>query len=243
MKTQVTQGQNIIKILSDDFASCLVIEKVLTVNWPDCRGSIGEYYSISNYPNEEREKLTVELNDVLINGDEEKILNSIKTFLNLFTNGEYKICFDDLSRKTSSFFCENQVEYSEAVPENERFSGWLYPYKDRCFFYTIPRENINLERIDFYTNLINNGIRPKIIVFESYKIDTSEYSSSYIIDGHHKLEAYLKLGIDIPSVSILKLEIENNQTQELLKSVHPILKDFEFNHLLKNNHNILKSKS
>lgn len=235
MKTLVTEGQNIIKILSDGFASCLIIEKALTVNWPDCRGSVGEYYSISNYSSEERQQLTIELNNVLINGSDEQILNSIIIFLNLFTNGEYEIGITELDKETSSFFHLNQVLYSESVPENERFSGsfYPYPYENLNYFFTIPDNSLNSERIDFYIDQIKNGARPKIIVFESFNLKNSEYSSNYIIDGHHKLKAYLKLDINIPAVSILKFENETNQTEELLNSVHPILKDFEYNHLVK----------
>lgn len=240
MKIQVNQGQNIIKILSDDFSSCLVIEKALTLNWPDCHGSVGEYYSISNHSSEEREKLTNELNSILINGNENDILKSISTFLNLFSSGEYEIHFYTLKIKEHSFLGQNQVGYSETTPENERFSGWFFPFsfEKENVFNSIPNNKINPERIDFYVDLIKEGIRPKIILFESYNINTGDYSSTYILDGHHKLEAYLKLGIDIPSVKILKHETEGKDTEEILKYIYPLLKDFEFNHYLKNNENI-----
>lgn len=240
MKIQVNQGQNIIKILSDDFSSCLVIEKALTINWPDSCGSIGEYYSISNHSSQEREKLSTELNSVLINGSENEILKSLNTFLNLFSDGEYEIHFYTLKIKEHLFFGQNQNVYSETVPENERFSGWFYPFSFEIdnIFNTIPNDQINPERVDFYVDLINQGSRPKIMLLESYNENLSQYSSTYILDGHHKLEAYLKLGIDIPAVKIVKQDTEANDTEEILKYIQPILKDFEFNHYLKHNDNI-----
>lgn len=242
MKIQVNQGQNIIKILSDNFGSCLVFERALTVNWPDYAGSIGEYYSISNHSNEERERLTTELNGVLINGNENDILESLNTFLNLFSNGEYEIHFYTLKIKEHSFLGQNQLGYAESVPENERFSGWFLPsFEEENIFNTIPDEKINPERVDFYIDLINKGSRPKIILFESYNSTISEWSSTYILDGHHKLEAYLKLGIDIPAVKILKQETEINDTEEIVKYIYPLLKDFELNHFVKNNDNIINA--
>lgn len=239
MQVNVNQGQNIIRILLDDFASCLVINKALTVNWPDCRGSVGEYYAISNYSDEEREKLTSELNTVLIDGNENDILKSVSTFLNLFSNGEYEIHFYELKIKKHSFFGQDQLIYSETTPDNEKFYGSFYPsfFDSHNIFYTISNNKMNPERIDFYTELIRQGIRPKILLFESCK-DLDNSSSTYILDGHHKLEAYLKLGIDIPAVKIVKKETEYSATEEILNYIHPIVKDFEFNHFIKNNENI-----
>ncbi len=46
MEVKISNGQNLIQLLYDEFASCLVIEgTALTVNWPDCAGSVGEYYA------------------------------------------------------------------------------------------------------------------------------------------------------------------------------------------------------
>lgn len=242
MKIQVNQGQNIIKLLSDNFSNCLVIEKALTVNWPDCAGSIGEYYSISNHSGEERERLTTELNGVLINGNENDILESFKTFLNLFSNGEYEIHFYILKIKEHSFFGQDKLVYAETVPENERFSGWFFPsFEEEHVFYTIPNDKINTERVDFYIDLINKGSRPKIVLFESFDSTNYEWSSTYVLDGHHKLEAYLKLGIDIPAVKILKQKTEISDTEEIIKYVYPLLKDFELNHFVKNNDNIINT--
>ncbi len=91
MKVQITNGQNIIQLLFDEFASCLVIETALTVNRPDCAGSVGEYYALSRYSSEKRKSLTDSLNQSLIDGNEEDVFNSIKEFLTLFSNGNYKV--------------------------------------------------------------------------------------------------------------------------------------------------------
>lgn len=240
MKFHVNQGQNIIKLLVDDFSNCLVIEKALIVNWPDCRGSVGEYYSISNYSNEERTRLTNELNNVLSEGNEDKILESLQTFINLFSNGEYDIHFYTLKIKEHCFLKQNLVKYHESVPENERFSGSFFPCigEEEYIFDTIPDHQLNPERVNYYIDQIKKGNRPKVMLLEAFNPYICEYTSTYILDGHHKLEAYLKLEIDIPAVKILKQCDYPNDTEEILKYIQPILKDFEFNHYFKNNENI-----
>ncbi len=35
-KIEITNGQYIIYIIFNNFASCLVIKKAMAVNWPDC---------------------------------------------------------------------------------------------------------------------------------------------------------------------------------------------------------------
>lgn len=235
MIVDVSEGQNIIKILSDSFLSCLIIKEALVVNWPDCRGSVGEYYAISNFTSEERYKLTNTLDSVLINGNEDQILESITYFLDLFSNGQYEIFFNELNLKKCSFHHENQVIYSELVPENEKFSNGFYPFENQDYFFTILNENLNSERIEYYTNLIKKGIKPKIIAFDTYNINTGCYSSSYILDGHHKIKAYLKLGLDIPAIQIRKSVKEEDKTEQILQYIKPILKDFEYDHIIKHN--------
>lgn len=239
MEIRVTEGQNIIKILWDGFADCLIIEKALTVNWPDCAGSVGEYYALSNHPSELREQLTCELNEVLINGNESQILRAIKPFLNLFLNGDYSIGFFETDLTTTLFHQDDTIEYADWVPEDARFSGWLYAPDHENYFFTVPKTGINLKRVSYYTKLIENGARPKILVFSSYDEATFDSSMIYVLDGHHKVIAYLQLGINIPCVSITKLENKTHRNGEILLAAHPVLKDFEFYHFFINNENIL----
>lgn len=175
------------------------------------------------------------LNDVLLHGDENQILEATKSFLNLFSEGTYKTCLMELNLKTSSFYHENETIYSGLIPDNENFSNGMYPIPENLdYFFTILNRNLNKERIDFYINLIENGSRPKIIIFESCNLTTGQYSSSYILDGHHKLKAYLKLGLDIPAVMIMKIEKEEDKTEEILRYIKPILKSNEYNHIISN---------
>ncbi len=233
----ITQGQNIIKLLFDDFASCLVVKEALSVNWPDCEGSVGEYYAISDYPSEDRHRLTNALNDELSQGSEAQIITSLRPFLTLFSNGEYRIGFLTLRLGKSWFHKQTDVIYPDDTPKDEKFSGWFFPtdHGTSNYFYTIPTQALIPQRIEYYIALIKQGSRPKILVYDVQNLDSGEVSASFILDGHHKLEAYLSLKMEVPAVFIHQKVTGQNATGELLKLAHPMLKDHEFRHLFVHN--------
>ena len=230
---QIENGQNIIDIFFDDFASCLVIKKALAVNWPDCRGSVGEYYAISDYSIEERNFYTKTIDKAFSEGSDAEQIEIIKDFLNLFANGKYSINKFTAKVDEIDFLASNQVEYSDIVPQNERFFGCFYPdYRSNSepILFSITNDKIDQNRVDYYCQLIRKGIKPTVLTFEVCNLLSSEYSCKYVLDGHHKIEAYLKLKEDIPLINILKLEECINKTASLLHFGKTILKDFEYQH-------------
>jgi len=243
MEVEITNGQNIIQLLFDEFASCLVIETALTVNWPDCAGSVGEYYALSSYSSDKRKTLTDSLNQVLIDGNEKDVFDSVKGFLNLFSNGNYNVNLDTTKLDNCNFMYEGQVQYSESVPLNRRFSGAFYPYPfdKKNIFFTVPNNSISNDRVEFYKKLIQNGARPKVITYELYSPTNADFTACYLIDGHHKTRAYIDLKIDIPTVNIVKTEKVDGYTRKILNVSVPILKDFEFEHFLVENNENLKN--
>lgn len=235
---EISNGQNIIDIFFDDFASCLVVKKALAVNWPDCRGSVGEYYSISNYSIEERNFYTKTINSALSEGSDLEQIEAIKDFLNLFANGKYSINKFIAKNDEIAFLQSNQVTYAQHVPENKKFSGWFFPSfrsNYELIVYSITNDKIDSSRVEYYCELIEKGIRPTILTFDASDNLSSNCCRSYVLDGHHKIEAYSRLKIDIPVISIIKNEECKNRTSELLLHVKPILKDFEYQHLFENN--------
>lgn len=240
MEVQITKGEGVIQLFFDEFACCLVIETPLNVNWPDCRGTVGEYYAISKQPESKGNRLAESLNERLITGNEEEVLAGVKTFLNLFENGRYQVLLKTIDIGESKFFSEKPNKYSDNFELKKGFSGAFYPspfdYKD--FFYTNQESVMDSERIEYYKQLIKEGARPRILTYELYSANNDDYSSCYIIDGNHKTKAYLELGINIPSVEIIKLEDKSEQTAQILRESSKILKDFEFEHLFINSEGI-----
>ena len=242
MKVQIVSGQGIIKILSDGFAECLIIQKALTVNWPDCRGSIGEYYAISEHPAEKRDELTENINQVLINGTDSEILDAINNFLLLFENGIYEVSIGKIPNDTAIFYNSIPVRTFGIICEDEIFRGSFYPDFDRQeYFHTRPYNTLDKKRVEYYKQQIRAGLKPKIITYDKYHLIHNQIndSHSYVLDGHHKLEAYLSLGVDINVVFITKVE-DSFAYEELFSSVEYALEPHEFRHMFLNNQHLDK---
>jgi hypothetical protein len=67
---------------------------------------------------------------------------------------------------------------------------------------TQPQQDIDGNRVKYFENIIKNGARPFAIIFNAYFDLNEYYSSNFILDGHHKLLAYKKLGIYPPLATI-----------------------------------------
>lgn len=241
MEIHVTNGQNIIRVLYDNFISCLIIKKIKVVNWPDCAGSIGEYFSISNYSENVKLEFSTGLNKALESGDKTEITKYLPDFLTLFENGKYEYAFNEISLSDSYFHKSDDLIYSHDTPEEEKFFGHFYPFSGYDYFFSIQSENISIERIKYYKELINNGAKPIVIIYNSEFYSQFEYSSNYVLDGHHKIEAYLSLKKDIPALFIGKIETNFSSTSEILEESYKILKKNEFEHLFINSDdNLLK---
>jgi hypothetical protein len=105
---EVTNGQNIINIITDDLSNVLVIEKAVAVNWPDCMGSVAEYYAVSNYNYEKQKELTAGLNKAVIEGSDTEIIAAINTFMDLFSNGSYNIYINEIDPEFSAIYSNHQ---------------------------------------------------------------------------------------------------------------------------------------
>lgn len=233
MKINVTNGQGIIRILFDNYASCLVIKKAIAVNWPDSMGSVGEYFSVSDYQIEERNLLSLQINKMLIHGTDQDIMASLSDFLNLFSDGKYRITVTDLDLSNSYFNACIPKVISGYVSQYEAFSGHLYPnFSGQEYFYTLPSNKIDPKRVDYYIDIIKKGEKPKAIIYDANHLTTGNFSSSYVLDGHHKIEAYIKLKLNVPVVYIHKLEEKTQNTQEIISLCKEILNPVEFEHFL-----------
>lgn len=226
MKITVNDGQNIIQNLTDGFLSALIINRPLAINWPDQAGSIGEYYAVSNFSHKEMEQLTIGLDKVLIDGKENEIHEKIGSFLNLFDNGEYNVIFTSLNKENSDFHYTKSMKWAD----NE-FSYNLYPVNDDNYFFTQSFDNINRERVIYYKQLIDSGLRPKVVIYARNNVN-GYMINGYIIDGHHKLLAYQELNISIEVVLISKDFNNNSYVEDLLHMVYPMLTSVEFEHLI-----------
>ncbi|UWX61198.1 hypothetical protein N0B40_02740 [Chryseobacterium oranimense] len=234
MEIHITHGQNIIKVLYDGFASCLIIRRPVAVNWPDSRGSVGEYYAVSELPEDEKIILADCLNRSLTKGTEAEIMSGIEDFLTLFENGTYQVNLGKIPFDNSSFHMAIPLPGNENI-DNRRFSGWFYPFQDFNYLYTLENKSINAERVQYYTELIKKGSRPKPVIFYSLYNQDPQMSCAFVLDGHHKIEAYTQLKMDIPAVFIARDNDRYSSASELMHGAHELLGDIEFEHLFQSN--------
>lgn len=235
MEISVTHGKGIIKLLFDGFASCLIIRRPIAVNWPDCRGSVGEYYAVSELSKEEQINMADQLNHALIEGTEEEIMHGIQDFLQLFENGSYQVFPGTMHFKDSDFHIHRPSPTSkEPLLFDRFFSGGFFPFKDFNYILTLEINSMDEERVIYYIDRIRKGDQPKALVFSSLYHADPEMSTSFIIDGHHKIEAYNRLKMDIPAIFIYKQNSSYESAQEVIHASRPILSDKEFEHLFQN---------
>lgn len=225
----ITNGEGIIDLKSDGFSETLIIKKPLTANWHDNRGSIGEYYTVSkNF--EDSKNIVDSINNILEKGNIDESFNILKPFLKLFSNGKYRLEFYNIPREKAIFHFE-----VERGIMNDKNATSFYPefYCDE-YFYTRPYYSINRKRINYYKRLIKKGTLPLVIIYNNYFIDGNELieSKNYILDGHHKLEAYRSLGMDIPTIFISK-NYKNEELNILAEMFH-VLNTEQFNHYFTN---------
>jgi hypothetical protein len=227
MTITVPNGQGIIDILSDGFVTCLKIRKPIAADWYDNAGSLGKYFAFTP----QYEPITKAFNDVLVNGDDAQILDSIAVFLQLFSPGQYSVYIDRNNRTDY----ELHFEYSQSDNQSD-FSYWYYDPGGANLMFTQPYASIDQGRIKEYETMIANGLRPKAVVFEAHfnifgtYDDGSNWFSSvdspmYILDGHHKLLAYKKLNIQPEFVLITKTRIGKD---EFAKNADTLYFEFEY---------------
>lgn len=223
MKTEIEirNGKNIIQYIYDS----LIIKNVVSAfNWAGT-GTISAYYSVSNYSEPEKIKLTTELNNELIHGNDFSIIGSLKIFLNLFSDGLYSISYSKEKISSNEQLLKEEANRGEISLLNEKiFYGWAYLGYDfeNYFIYTLQNHNLNEDRIQFYVELISKGIEPKVLSIGNDDL-------KYILDGHHKLEAYMRLGKEVPFYNIKKISVDENELEKSLELAYQYVDRDEFN--------------
>lgn len=231
---EIKNGQGVIDIISDHFASALIIEKAVAVIWPDCAGSIGEYYAVSRENYDKQRELTANLIQSLTYGSDQEALAAVTVFLDLFANGTYNLTIGAVDVFSAETVYDSRITYADGVDENEMFTYNLYHYGyGEVILFSRSINTIDQNRVKEYIEIINNGSRPKIILFSN-----SIQEHSYVLDGHHKLLAYQKLGINAPVVIIKKTQSSEKAYKNIVPQLLDILKPVEARHILQENSSI-----
>ena len=138
---EINSGKNIIDIAYDGFVLCLRISKTIIADfYDDSLGTMGRYFVLnSDY---DRDKYIKNLNDVLIDGTDEIILEKIIDFLNLFNSGTYCVYTGELNLD----YYKIRYDYSNL---EGAFYNYNYTVDFRNLMFTQPSTSILRERVDY----------------------------------------------------------------------------------------------
>lgn len=179
-------GYGSIDLKGDDF-DCIISfrGKPYAINWCDCEGSVGQYLvrtGVKGYKKDLRQ-----LRRVLANGldSKMKISDQIYPLLRLFKYGNLHL---------SNYVAEQW----DILSGDQSGQEWYYPYGN-TFVPTQAAKDLDKGTVERYVLEISGGARP-LVVTASVEGGWCEF----VIDGHHKLEAYNRLKVAPNVLNIAK---------------------------------------
>ncbi|MFD0764174.1 toxin-antitoxin system YwqK family antitoxin [Mucilaginibacter lutimaris] len=99
---------------------------------------------------------------------------------------------------------------------------------------TRPFSEIDPEHVNFFEQEIKNGKRPFVILMHAYYMPEYDVSGTFILDGHHKMQAYQNLNIDPPYVIISRDFITVNEPEFDMESLADHLYPWQIKHIIEN---------
>jgi len=122
------------------------------------------------------------------------------------------------------YFEESVLKSGRATGDIVDFStsGYYGGYTD-YFVATQPESSLNQNRIEHYENLIKMGKRPYCLIFNT---TANDKDNNYLVDGHHKLQAYKNLKTEPRIIEVSQIVDEHylydwdSQCEELFNSLY-----------------------
>ncbi|WP_207420242.1 hypothetical protein [Desertivirga brevis] len=114
-------------------------------------------------------------------------------------------------------------------------SSWLYDtWTNEIFIATRPEKELDPKRVDYFEERISAGERPFILTLSASYLPEYEHTESFILDGHHKLEAYQRLKIDPPRAVLVRNFHSMEEAEFDLPALADRLYPWQFRHILDN---------
>lgn len=212
---KVVNSKGRIGVNESEFSCALLVdEKFVGAFWPDCEGSIGQCIWL---PEIELDSCLSSWETIINFGhfQEGSLAETFEPVINTLITGTYTLTFYDQ---------DFEWEIIDPSNRNRRSFGYyeeIYPWELQLIS-TIPRSRIDFERVQYFENIIKNHGLPEAIT-----ISNQNNWCSYILDGHHKLEAYRRLK---KTPSILSIECVSSSTDinlvEVIKN-ETVLREFK----------------
>lgn len=176
----LVDGKGLIEVRGDSETVLLVEGKPVALNWDDCAGSVGQYLVLTGHAGGStyaRQMAEFVADDV---DDERPLVDLIEPLIRLFAPGTYCLHYTS-SEAMGRITTLATPDFSTSDRELMQY----YPIDDRNLVCTQPRGSLNEERVAYFRKQVGAGRRPVVLT-------TSAEGTwcEFIIDGHHKLEAY-----------------------------------------------------
>ncbi len=197
-----------IGVNESDFSCALQIDrKIVASYWHDCDGSVGQCIWLSEL---DCKKKIATWESIINFGDiqEGTLKDLFKPVTKSLVSGVYDLNLGDE---------EFSWEITQPTKNNSRKGGYYeeaYPW-DVQLVSTLPNDDIDYSRVEYFQSIIKNKGRPIAIT-----ISNQNNYCSYILDGHHKLEAYKRERV-VPNIlfiecisSSIKIDIETSIQNE-----------------------------
>lgn len=187
-------GLGFLEVQGNDFDTVLLYQgEPVAFSWSDCQGSIGQYLIRRSALNSA--ELMTEFQQLLQGGfdPDKSISHQFGPVLKLFSSGKYELSY----RKRSSAYW-SIVPFESLASLNSSVDAY-WPEKIN-FVPTQAEESLSREKVEHFKELILAGTRPIVITASA-----EQAWCQFVIDGHHKLQAYRELNIPPARIEIKRL--------------------------------------
>ena len=197
------------------FESCLFFEaRPIVLSFPDYQGSIGQYLVESDdHEYQQAARQLISLQNLEL-GTDTSLAAQLQPLLKLFSSGTYKIVYHWLEDD----WCVGDLPRTEKPIESSYYPNITVLVR------TVASEELDVARVLWWRDEIASGKRPPIVTVKQEGAECS-----FIIDGHHRLEAYIMLSLSPPVVAIQSLNINPVSVDEVAALLEPfpsLLEDF-----------------
>jgi len=213
MKFIIKNGQGLLYIgYHEEEVSYLHFKRPLVVDWYDGRGTVSQWVVLLPYSKEYREQFLNRYQEDIhkdYSTDIESLYTLLSPLWSLFENGFYELEYHAIVDNYNGVLYANEVNVDEDRKKQKRnrhysssfefITSNFYP-DEFDFLATQPKKELNKERVKYFEELIIKGERPFALIYRAYI--NFQYTNDYVLDGHHKLEAYHNLNIP-PAVAIV----------------------------------------
>jgi hypothetical protein len=203
--SKLHQGLGLFKIVGGGFGTGLYFDgQPISFYWDDCRGSVAQYLAQAKIL-DTKENLTLIRN--FVEGQvaaKHSLAEQVEPLLQLFETGEYALNLLDVEGVLPMW---DEYPGKALEADFQEDIGNFYPLGTELIT-TRPKRSLNQERVKVYESDLKKRQRP-IVITTSVKDGWAEF----VIDGHHKLQAYQNLKIAPRVLQIVK-QVESFVTEE-----------------------------